>query len=137
MDIIQELLNMFFFKSCPNHFLLYVSIVRCTFLIKGLMHHIRSEEVGIYKRKQESKKKRMNIHALDQEADQKKRSRENKVFFLFSFHGRDRVFFLIFFYKFPPLKIRSRRHCRFGAMLLCLSDTCDGPSKWERRMCGS
>ena len=134
MDIIQELLNMFFFKFCPNHFLLCVSIVRCTFLIKGLMHHIRPE-VGIYKRKQESKKKKNENTCTRPRNRPKKRSRENKV--LFFFLGRDRVFFLIFFYKFPPLKIRSRRHCRFGAMLLCLSDTCEGPSKWERRMCGS
>ena len=61
-------------------------------------------EVGIYKRKQESKKtknkktrKKERKQKLDQESDQEKR----KLFlflgaFLFSF------FFLVFFYKFPP-----------------------------------
>ena len=73
--------------------------------------------VGIYKRKQESKKTRKQ--ELDQESDQEKK-KENKnsnkkatkkkrklFFFLDHFLCRVLVFlssyFLVFFYKFPPL----------------------------------
>ena len=79
-------------------------------------------EVGIYKRKQESKKTGNKIQQeLDQESDQEKK--KAVPFFLGRFLGRDRVFFLyficfswllswskaffssflVFFYKFPPL----------------------------------
>ena len=65
-----------------------VIIVRCTNLVK------RPTEVGIYKRKQESKKKRTRPRKkrkqeLDQESDQEKK--KDFSFFL----GRVLVFFLV------------------------------------------
>ena len=68
-------------------------------------------EVGIYKRKQGSKKTRKK--ELDQESDQenKKTTKKKRKIFLDHFLGRVLVFFLffffsyflVFFYKFPPL----------------------------------
>ena len=66
------------------------------------VHAYVISEVGIYKRKEESKKTRTRKQGLDQESVQ-----ENKKVFSF-FLGRVLVFlffyFLVFFYKFPPLK---------------------------------
>ena len=64
-------------------------------------------EVGIYKRKQESKmKKQENKKIRKQEHDQES-GQEKKFFFLDRFLGRVLVFlfsyFLVIFYKFPPL----------------------------------
>ena len=58
-----------------------------------------TSEVGIYKRKQESKKTRKQ--ELDQESDQEnKKKRKIILFFLLSY-------FLAFFYKFPSLYVQT------------------------------
>ena len=77
--------------------------------------------MGIYKRKQDSKKTRKH-NAFDQESDQEKKKKRKKTrsrstkrprkkekLFFDHFLGRVLVFllsyFLVFFYKFPPLII--------------------------------
>ena len=55
-------------------------------------------EVGIYKRKQESKKTRKKERK--QEIDQENGCEKKEVFFLFlgRFHGREHIFFLFFLF---------------------------------------
>ena len=63
------------------------------------------ENVGIYKRKQESKKTRK--HAFDQDSDQGKLE---KLSFFFSY-------FLVFFYKFSPLYSQQQPSGKGGKIL--------------------
>ena len=105
-----------------------VSHISCEQLIQEITADQTSEighpELGIYKRKQESKKARKQ--ELDQESEQRtKKTRKKKENTLSTKKKRKKLsffldhFFFVFFEKFPPLYVRTHKE---RSVLYCTLD---------------